>query len=158
MNFTYVISVRSIYHFDPSNLPPGKLQMPNASPATSPLPVENANAPNRSKRNRINVTEEHPTDDKENQKSATENSRAHVVPENETTPELEVTMPEATKNIPMNSLSSPLSKVYSETKDNNLNRIVTGMFVAFQTAASNSARKLSLLCALFIHFISFHSE
>lgn len=121
-----MISVRSIYHFDPSNLPPGKLQIANASPATSPLPVDSANAQIR-KRNRINVTEEHPTtDDKDNQNSAPENSRSRTI-EIETTPESKVTMPESTKTISMNSLLSPLSKVYSETKDNNLNRIVTGM-------------------------------
>lgn len=127
-----MISVRSIYHFDPSNLPPGKLQITNASPATSPLPVDNGNAQNR-KRNRINVTEEHPTtDDKDNQNSAPENSRSRPV-EIETTPEPEVTMPESTKTISMNSLLSPLSKVYPETKDNNLNRIVTGMCLSINT-------------------------
>lgn len=122
---------RSIYHFDPSNLPPGKLQIPNVSPATSPLPVDNTNAQNR-KKNRINVTEEHPTtDDKENRNSAPENSRSRSLTEIETTPESQVTMPESTKTISMNSLLSPLSKVYSETKDKN--RIITGMCLSIIT-------------------------
>lgn len=125
-----MISVRSIYHFDPSNLPPGKLQTANASPAASPLPVDNANTQNR-KRNQINVTEEHPTtDDKENENSTSENSRCRSI-EIETTPEPEMTMPEPTKTISMNSLLSPLSKVYSEIKDNNLNRIVSGMCLSY---------------------------
>lgn len=142
-----MISVRSIYHFDPSNLPPGKLQIANASPATSPLPVDNANAQNRSKRNRINLTEENPTqtDDKENQNAAPENSHSRTIDIVETTtPQSEVTMPESTKTISMNSLLSPLSKVYSETKDNNLNRTVIGMYLMYIIAicsVSNSAQK-----------------
>lgn len=49
-------------------------------------------------------------------------------PEIEIKTELNVTLPEPTKNISMNSLLSPLNQVHHDTKDNNtLNRTANGM-------------------------------
>lgn len=90
------------------------------------MPTETGSSQSR-KKNRTNSTTEDATDaqcDKEN--ASVENSGARKS-DIEQTADLEVTLPEPTKNISMNSLLSPLNKVYSETKDNNLNRIVVGM-------------------------------
>lgn len=47
-------------------------------------------------------------------------------PEIEVSSELEVILPEPTKNISMNSLLSPLNQTYQETQDNNLDRKTDG--------------------------------
>lgn len=48
-------------------------------------------------------------------------------PEIEVSTELEVTLPEATNNISMNSLLSPLNQTYQETEDNNSDLKADGM-------------------------------
>lgn len=144
---------RSIYHFDPSNLPPcTKLQITNnASPANTPSPTlsssnENSNnGPSRKKNHKqaaqaVNVSDEpvvvvqRTTEicDRENVSTPNVTVRDEndaCKPEIEVSTELEVAVPpEPTKNISMNSLLSPLNQSYQEPQqDNNLDRKADGM-------------------------------
>lgn len=138
---TSTIDFRSIYHFDPSNLPPcSKLQMANASPAKTPSPISSANdnpnvPPARKKTHKpaniSNVTDDSAVVQRTTEKCDRENvlnsgakrdESSVAKPEIEVSNELEVTLPEPTKNISMNSLLSPLNQTYQETQDNNLDR------------------------------------
>lgn len=124
-----------------------KLQIPNASPANTPSPTLSVNenssaAPLSRKKNHnkpVSVADEtvvvvqrtSEKCDRENVSNATtirdENGGAACKPEIEVSSELEVTLPEPTKNISMNSLLSPLNQTYNqETQDNNLDRKADG--------------------------------
>lgn len=136
--------LRSIYHFDPSNLPPGnKLQIPNASPANTPSPTlsmnENSSVvplsrkKNHNKSIHVSVADElvvvlqrtSEKCDKENVLNASnataiqdENGGGACNPDIEVSSELEVTLLETTKDISMNSLLSPLNQTYNHNKNN----------------------------------------
>lgn len=133
--------IRSIYHFDPSNLPTcTKLQIPNTSPANTPSPTppnENVNATSRKKGHKpVNAADESVVIQRTSEKCDRENvsSAAAVRDENgackpkeiEVSSELEVTLPEPTKSVSMNSLVSPSNQTYQETQDNNLDRKADG--------------------------------
>lgn len=154
LSFSFIVLtqiLRTIYHFDPSNLPPcTKLQIPNASsPANTPSPTlsvnENSGAVPLSRKKNHNKTPVSVADetvvvvqrtsekcDRENVSNAIairdENGGGACKPEIEISSELEVTLPEPTKNISMNSLLSPLNQTYNqqETQDNNLDRKADG--------------------------------
>lgn len=139
--FALHFDFRSIYHFDPSNLPPcSKLQMSNASPVKTPSPTSSANEtsnapPTRKKTHKpanvSNVTDDSAVVQRTSEKCDRENvsnsgakrdESGACKPEIEVSSELEVTLPEPSKNISMNSLLSPLNQTYQETQDNNLDR------------------------------------
>lgn len=151
----HIFFFRSIYHFDPSNLPPcGKLQIPNASPTTSPLPNENVQSRKKNRTSNaapaaatvaVAIVDETNDVQCDKQTVPIEKCGARKT-ENEKTSELEVTLPEPTKNISMNALLSPLNKVFAETKDNNLDRIVTGTPSTSKSSHENEN---------FLHFLLF---
>lgn len=145
INHRFTIFFRSIYHFDPSNLPPcTKLQIPNASPANTPSPTLPANdssiVSSRKKSHKqppVNIVDEPAIVQRTTEKCDRETvSNTNVTvrdendackPEIEISSELEVALPEPTKNISMNSLLSPLNQTYQEPQDNNLDRKTDGM-------------------------------
>lgn len=115
--------------------------MPNASPANTPSPTstsvnETPNVPpfrkkNHKTANLTNVSDESAVAQRTSEKCDRENVSnvdaqrdecGACKPEIEVSPELEVTLPEPSKNISMNSLLSPLNQTYQETQDNNMDR------------------------------------
>ena len=169
-------------------MPPGnKLQIPNASPANTPSPTlsmsENSSVvplsrkKNHNKSIHVSVADESVVVvqrtsekcDKENVSNASnaaaairdENGGGACKPDIEVSSELEVTLPEPTKNISMNSLLSPLNQTYNhnnsnsnqETQDNNLDRKSDGTLKfsrLFKTHYNNNNKNELLLKTNFI--------
>lgn len=141
----YAFTFRSIYHFDPCNLPPcTKLQIPNTSPANTPSPTlslnENSNVSLQKKNHNksinvdtdVTVVVQRTADvcDRDNVSNAVairEEKNGACQPDIEVLSELEVILPEPTTNISMNSMLSPINQIYQEPQDNNLDRKADGM-------------------------------
>lgn len=117
--------------------------MSNASPANTPSPTstsanETPNVPpfrkkNQKTANLTNVSDDSAVAQRTSEKCDRENVSSVNVStvdesgagksEIEVSPELELTLPEPSKNnISMNSLLSPLNQTYQETQDNNLDQ------------------------------------
>lgn len=129
----------TIYHFDPSNLPPcTKLKIPNVSPTTTPSPTllssDNINVTNRKKHKSANSSDDTIDAQRTSHNCDTDNSSACAIydengtgnPDIEVSSEIAITIPEPTKNISMNSLLSPINQVFQDAQDNNLSRSPDG--------------------------------
>lgn len=131
--------------------------MANASPANTPSPTSSANdtpnVPSTRKKthkpaNISNVSDDSAVVQRTTEKCDRENvsnsdakrdESGAGKPEIEVSSELEVTLPEPSKNISMNSLLSPLNQTYQETQDNNLDRkAADGKNSMFPTLICNS--------------------